>query len=482
MTGTGDNVTVQSGSVTITFNKVTSAGLTSVVPIDPNAAGSLPAGYRLTGASIAVEINTTATIQPPITICFKVPSVTDPILFAALRVLHNENGTLVDRTTSSDFTNKSICATVNSLSAFVVATTVLPQIQFASPSYVVAEGGVRVSISLIRTGDLSSAASVSFATNDAADLTPCYTFNGVASPRCDYINTIGTISFAAGEGGSKSFSVAIVDDSYAEGDETFTVSLTGASGATVGPQSTATVTIHDNETVNGPNPIDNTDFFVRQQYIDFLGREPDDFGFNSWVNGINNCSGDTTQCDRIHVSQLFFQSDEFQSRGYYVYRFYPVSFGRKPFYAEFVPDLASVSGFLTPTELEAAKAKFAVDFTARPAFASIYGGLNNTQYVDTLLSTAGVTLSASTRQSLIDGLNNSTLTRGQVLRQIVDSSEVQAKYFNQAYAVMEYFGYLRREPDAFYLDWIKVLDQTGDARGMVTGFVNSIEYRQRFGP
>jgi len=59
---------------------------------------------------------------------------------------------------------------------------------------------------------------------------------------------------------------------------------------------------------------------------------------------------------------------------------------------------------------------------------------------------------------------------------------VQMKYFNQAYAVMEYFGYLRREPDSFYLDWIQVLNTTGDARGMVTGFVNSIEYRQRFGP
>ena len=324
----------------------------------------------------------------------------------------------------------------------------------------------------------------------AAGLTPCSTINHIASPRCDYINTIGSVSFAPGEVGPKSFSVAIIDDSYAEGDETFAVNLTGASGATAGPQSSALVTIHDNDTVNGPNPIDNTNFFVRQQYIDFLGREPDDFGFNSWVNGINNCSvdhpGHPEECDRIHVSQLFFQSDEFQSRGYFVYRFYPVAFGRKPFYAEFVPDLASVSGFLSPAELEAAKAQFAVNFAARPAFLSIYNSPNtptdNQQYVDALLNTASVTLPAATRQSLIDGLNNSTLSRGQVLRQIVDSSEVQMKYFNQAYAVMEYFGYLRREPDSFYLDWINVLNTTVDARSMVTGFVNSIEYRQRFGP
>src|SRR5213593_3274649 len=359
-----------------------------------------------------------------------------------------------------------------------VATT----IQFNASSYSVGEGDPRVNITVTRSGDTSGAASVAFGTIDDAGLQQCSTVNGRASPRCDFIYTLGTLTWAAGDASSKTFSVAIIDDSYAEGNESFRVSLSNPTGASLGTLSTATVTIIDNDTVNGPNPIDGTNFFVRQQYIDFLGREPDDFGFNSWVNGINNCTGDTTQCDRIHVSQLFFQSDEFQSRGYYVYRFYPVAFGRKPFYAEFVPDLASVSGFLTPAELEAAKAQFAVNFAARPAFASIYAGLNNTQYVDTLLSTAGVTLSASTRQALIDGLNGGTLSRGQVLRQIVDSSEVQTKYFNQAYAVMEYFGYLRREPDSFYLDWIQVLNSTGDARGMVTGFVNSIEYRQRFGP
>jgi hypothetical protein len=66
--------------------------------------------------------------------------------------------------------------------------------------------------------------------------------------------------------------------------------------------------------------------------------------------------------------------------------------------------------------------------------------------------------------------------------EIVESPEVATKYNDQAYAVMEYFGYLRRQPDAFYLDWIAVLDSTNDPRGMVTGFVASPEYRNRFGP
>ena len=79
-------------------------------------------------------------------------------------------------------------------------------------------------------------------------------------------------------------------------------------------------------------------------------------------------------------------------------------------------------------------------------------------------------------------MNNSTLTRAAVLRQIVESTEVSTRFNHEAYAVMEYFGYLRRQPDAFYLDWIRVLDSTNDPRGMVTGFVTSQEYRQRFGP
>ncbi len=121
--------------------------------------------------------------------------------------------------------------------------------QLSSATYTVNEDTPRVDINLARTGDLTSAVSVKFTTNDAAGLTNCNVLNtGIASPRCDYINTLGTMSFAAGEY-SKSFSVAIIDDSYAEGNESFTVSLTGVSGATLGAQSTATITIVDNDTV-----------------------------------------------------------------------------------------------------------------------------------------------------------------------------------------------------------------------------------------
>ena len=195
------------------------------------------------------------------------------------------------------------------------------------------------------------------------------------------------------------------------------------------------------------------------------------------MNTIRNCPAGDTSCDRVHVSEMFFRSEEFQQRGYFVYRFYSTALGRKPDFAEFTPDMARVSGFLTNDQLEAAKTAFANDFVTRPAFAQ-YATMTNAQYVDALSQIAGVTL--SNRQALVNSLEAGTLTRAQALRQIAESGEVYAKYYNQAFVVMEYFGYLRRDPDALYLNWIQVLDQTGDPRHMVEGFVDATEYRNRF--
>ncbi|PYS84068.1 MAG: hypothetical protein DMF70_05835 [Acidobacteria bacterium] len=218
---------------------------------------------------------------------------------------------------------------------------------------------------------------------------------------------------------------------------------------------------------------------MRQQYLDFLGREPEEAGLNGWVNTINNCASVDTRCDRVHVSEMFFRSLEFQQRGYFLYRFYSTALGRKPDYAEFAPDLARVSGFLTNDQLEAAKAAFVNGFTVRPAFMARYDSLGNGEYVDALMKTAGVNLSE--RKTMIDALNTGAVTRAAVLRQIAESGEVYARYYNQAFVVMEYFGYLQRDPDALYLNWIVTLDANpADSRRMVEGFVNASEYRARF--
>src|SRR5262249_15566837 len=151
---------------------------------------------------------------------------------------------------------------------------------FDSPVYLVGEGDGHVTINVTRSGNVSGASTVDYRTQDTDTFTVnCAAKQGQAYGRCDFGTVVGTLSFAAGET-SKSFVVPIVDDSYAEGTETFSVVLSNPTGATLVSPATATVSITDNETVDGPNPILQTnsaavDFFVRQHYLDFLGREPE---------------------------------------------------------------------------------------------------------------------------------------------------------------------------------------------------------------
>ena len=354
-------------------------------------------------------------------------------------------------------------------------------LNFDNATYSVNEGDGHVNITVIRTGGASSMASVNYTTSDSAALANCDLFNGIASSRCDYTTSVGTLRFGSGET-SRSISIPLVDDAYAEGPESFSIALSDPLGESLGAVQTATITITDNETVAGANPLLSNTFFVRQQYMDFLGREPEPQGISDWLALLNNCATGDTQCDRIEVSSGFFRSKEFQERGYFIYRFYAASLGRKPNYSEFMPDLAKVSGFLSDTEKEANKAAFVNEFMARQEFKNRYDSqMSGTDYVDALLNTAGLPNHPS-RATWIEGLQNSTLTRTEVLRQLAESAEVYARFYNEAFVVEEYFGYLRRDPDAMYLQWIDKLNQGGDYRELIDNFLSSPEYRMRFGP
>jgi uncharacterized repeat protein (TIGR01451 family) len=361
-------------------------------------------------------------------------------------------------------------------------------LQLSSASYSVNEGSGNAVITVTRTGNTSGAVSVNYATSDTLPISNnCQDKLGIASARCDYATTIGTLQFAAGET-SKTISIPIVDDALVEGNETFSLTLSNPQGATLGITSSATITIQDNDTLpSTSNPIDAVPFFVHQHYIDFLSREPDPAGFAGWQNTLNNCpasgiDANGNHCDRIEVSSDFFRSEEFQTRGYFIYRFYS-AVGRIPHYAEFMPDFARVSGFLTAQQLEDNKVAFIADFMSRTDFQTKYGSLSDpTAYVNALLNTVGLP-NHPTKQTWITALTNGTMTRAQVLRALVESAEVYQKYYNEAFVIMQYFGYLRRDADASYLQWIQTMNNAnGNYRTLVNGFLNSIEYRQRFGP
>jgi hypothetical protein len=230
--------------------------------------------------------------------------------------------------------------------------------------------------------------------------------------------------------------------------------------------------------------IDDSDFFVQQQYIDFLSRFPEADGFNAWMKVLNDCNGDPNclggvNGKRVLVSKSFFESLEFRIKGYLVYRFYKASLGRLPTYPEIVTGMREVTG-ATEAEVIAKRNAFAAAWLSRADFAANYpASLTPAEYVNKLLTTAGITV--SNKDQLIAGLSNGTETRTSVLRKIVESPELDAKEFDPAYVAMQYYGYLRREPEADgYNAWLTYLRANpGDYKTMVWGFVYSSEYRNR---
>jgi hypothetical protein len=231
----------------------------------------------------------------------------------------------------------------------------------------------------------------------------------------------------------------------------------------------------------------------------------------------NRRPGETeAQCvdrKRENTSAAFFVSPEFSNTGYFVLRVYRGSLGRMPHFGgtgsandEFTRDAATlgqgivVNNALAPNVINANKQAFVNEFVTRLEFRGIYDGLSNTQYVDKLFQTTGVTPSASDRQALIDGLNGGTETKASVLFKVVDGTTTttggllvfnttygKAFYdnlFNAAFVQMEYFGYLQRDPDdGGYAFWLGKLNFFGDwvNAEMVKSFIKSPEYRARFG-
>src|SRR5438270_13540506 len=147
-----------------------------------------------------------------------------------------------------------------------------------------------------------------------------------------------------------------------------------------------------------------------------------------------------------------------------------------------MPDLQQIGGPQSPPEEDAAKIVYTNAFVQRQEFQNRYSGLSHSQYVNALEQNAGVTL--PNKQALIDALNAGTITRADVLRSVVESQVVFDKFIIPGFVTMEYFGYLRRDPDTIgYQNWVDTLTANpNDYRHMIFGFIYSTEYRARFGP
>ncbi len=273
-----------------------------------------------------------------------------------------------------------------------------------------------------------------------------------------------------------------------------------------------------------PGNPDNTDYFVHQHYVDFLAREPDAGGFDFWANQITSC-GTNQPCvevKRINTSAAFYLSIEFQQTAYLVERLYKTAYGdavgastsggahqlQVPMVrlSELLMDSEQINTGVVVLQpgweatLDNNKQSFVSQFIQRSRFQSAFpASMSPPDFIDQLNQNAGNVLTPSERVMLIGSFggatdSNNAVARAQALRQVAENQNLYSSEFNRAFVLMQYVGYLRRNPDdapeatrdyTGYDFWLTKLNNFHgnyiDAE-MVKAFITSIEYRQRFTP
>jgi hypothetical protein len=410
---------------------------------------------------------------------------------------------------------KSVSALTAELSAGTTAPTdpgnavfdnfnlVTNTFQFQVTGYTANESANRAIVTVTRSGDLTTPASVDYST-----------FDDTARQRTRYVPAVGTLNFAAGQS-TRTFSVLLEDNALVEGSQALSVRLLDSNGGGLNAPGRAIVTVDDNDTPPiTTNPLDNAQFFVRQNYYDFLSRSPDPGGLDYWTGQITQCGSDQTciNAKRIDVSNAFYFELEFQQTGSYVYRLYRVAYGNNQpssnpnpnagypgedkkllSYISFVSDRARVIGGsgLAQSQLNLANA-----FIKRSEFIATYPlSLDGPGFVDAVLAKMKADIGAdltSQRAALISLFNSGG--RGAVIYRLADDNVdtnpinnrafIDAEY-NRAFVATQYFGYLRRNPDlpgfVFWLNQVNsgALRDVNKQHAMVCSFVTSAEYQQR---
>jgi hypothetical protein len=238
------------------------------------------------------------------------------------------------------------------------------------------------------------------------------------------------------------------------------------------------------------NPLADSNFFVRQQYVDFLGRAPEQDGFEAWVRTLDDCKAGDKSCDDVQVSSGFYRSQEFSGRGYFVYRLYDATLGRLPHYDEFMNGMSRLSELTATLSFDAAKAQLTRELMARPEFASRYGSLEDSAHAEDFVTSLerAANVSVANHAQLVSDRRSGASKPEDTVRSFVETAEVHERFYIRGFVAMQYFGYLRREPEPDgFKAWVDTITlglngaTPGDYRVLINGFVHAHEYRNRFG-
>lgn len=271
---------------------------------------------------------------------------------------------------------------------------------------------------------------------------------------------------------------------------------------------------------NIPITINDSDFFVQQQYIDFLSRFPDQSGFGFWKGEIDNCTPKPACTDgsRTNTSGAFFLSIEFKDTGYLAVRATKAAFAdadgtstlggthtlKVPIIkrTEFLADQLVLNQGLVVLQpgweavLEQNKVNYFNGFVTRSAFTTKYPTSQSpATFVDALFANTGITPSTADRDAAIaefGGAGNTANNgaRARALRKVSENAAFSNAELNRAFVLMQYFGYLRRDPnsgpDTDHTGWEFWLQKLNSFNGnfhqaeMVRSFLVSTEYIDRF--
>ncbi|HEU5458964.1 MAG TPA: matrixin family metalloprotease [Pyrinomonadaceae bacterium] len=238
------------------------------------------------------------------------------------------------------------------------------------------------------------------------------------------------------------------------------------------------------------NPIDDFRFFISQQYVDLMGREPDQLTIEKLSAQFNTCnSRDCLRTRKIDISTNLLVENELPSTGVFLYGLYAASFGRSPRLAEFESDRGVIAN--QKGELEAVRMALAQAFVERAEFKRKYPAtMKPAEFVDTILALTAQTpgLDFGSERSLLIGLLDDGVNgRAAVLTRLAADQRSVDAHYNQALVTFQFFTHLRRNPDeAGFSSWLntlksKPLRDPEAARSMVCNFLNSAEYQNRFG-
>jgi Ca2+-binding RTX toxin-like protein len=230
---------------TLTFSSANSNAIT-VADVDA-ASSAIQVGLTATNGTIALGTTSGITITGganstgAVTITGTVAQINTALNGLVFTPTAAFTGTATIQVATSDLGFTGTGGTLTDTDSVSITVASAGTLDLSAATYTIAEdaGAGLATITVNRTSGSAGQATIAYATSAGT---------GVAGT--DYTTATGTLTFAAGET-SKTFNVLVTDDALDEADKTVNITISNATSAAIGTQTTAVLTIVDDD----PTPV-----------------------------------------------------------------------------------------------------------------------------------------------------------------------------------------------------------------------------------